>query len=459
MVGLVVQFALGWLLVPEDFALFGMALSLTVFTSALVDGGVQKLLRQQPDRYAELVGPATVLALLFAAISAAILAALALASPSIFGTAGVRPIALVLAANVIVTAPVAVLRTRLQVDLRFRAASGIEAGLVVVRGGLTVAAAAAGFGALSFALPILVGTLLEGLLLLWRGAGRGFSLRGASARSVAAVLRTSRWIMLSAMFGAIVLRGDYLVLGIAAEPLLADYFFGFQLAASGMLLVTGGAYGVLLPAVARLAHDPARLVDALRRSVRLASFVVAPAAALGCLAAPALIHVAWGGKWDGSIVVAQAVAASILVRGPALVSAATVEATGRWRLRAALEAVEGATLVGAILAAIALAGEDLAIVAAVVGVQRILAGAMHLVASGAVAGVGWVPPLRWCAAFAMPAFVLLVLAEVAGRLAGHPADSITGGAVRLAVFLAGWLVVVGLLGRREVAEVRGGARR
>lgn len=457
--GLVVQFALGWLLVPGDFALYGMALSLTVLTSALVDGGVQKLLRQQPERYAELVGPATVLALVFAAISATILAGLALASPAIFGTEGVRSVTLVLAANVLATAPVAVLRARLQVDLRFRAASGIEGALVIVRGGLTVAAAAAGFGALSFALPILVGTLLEGLLLLWRGAGRGFSLRGADRRSVSAVLRTSRWIMLSAMFGAVVLRGDYLVLGIAAEPLLADYFFGFQLAASGMLLVTGGAYGALLPAVARLAHDPARLADALRRSVRLASFVVAPAAALGCLAAPAVIHVAWSGKWDGAIVVAQAVAASILVRGPALVSAATVEATGRWRLRAALEAVEGATLVGGILAALALAGEDLLVVAAVVGVQRILAGAMHLAASGSVAAVGWAAPLRWCAAFAMPAAVLLVLAEIAGRLAGHPAESIAGAVVRLAVFLAGWLAVVGLLGRREVAEVREGARR
>lgn len=457
--GLVVQFALGWLLVPGDFALYGMALSLTVLTSALVDGGVQKLLRQQPERYAELVGPATVLALVFAAISATILAGLALASPAIFGTEGVRSVTLVLAANVLATAPVAVLRARLQVDLRFRAASGIEGALVIVRGGLTVAAAAAGFGALSFALPILVGTLLEGLLLLWRGAGRGFSLRGADRRSVSAVLRTSRWIMLSAMFGAVVLRGDYLVLGIAAEPLLADYFFGFQLAASGMLLVTGGAYGALLPAVARLAHDPARLADALRRSVRLASFVVAPAAALGCLAAPAVIHVAWSGKWDGAIVVAQAVAASILVRGPALVSAATVEATGRWRLRAALEAVEGATLVGGILAALALAGDDLLVVAAVVGVQRILAGAMHLAASGSVAAVGWAAPLRWCAAFAMPAAVLLVLAEIAGRLAGHPAESIAGAVVRLAVFLAGWLAVVGLLGRREVAEVREGARR
>jgi len=185
-VGLVVQFALGWLLVPGDFALYGMALSLTVLTSALVDGGVQKLLRQQPERYAELVGPATVLALVFAAISATILAGLALASPAIFGTEGVRSVTLVLAANVLATAPVAVLRARLQVDLRFRAASGIEGALVIVRGGLTVAAAAAGFGALSFALPILVGTLLEGLLLLWRGAGRGFSLRGADRRPLLA---------------------------------------------------------------------------------------------------------------------------------------------------------------------------------------------------------------------------------------------------------------------------------
>lgn len=453
--GLLVQFALGWMLKPADFALYGLALSLTVFTSALTDGGVQKLLRQQPDRFRELVGPATVVAFGFGWISAATLVVLGLLSPWIFGVEGVAPIAIVLAANVAIHAPVAVMRSKLQIDLRFRDASMLEAVLTLVRGGLTVALAFAGLGALSFAIPFFVGTIVEGAMLLALGAGRGFSLKGTEARSVWEVVRATRWIMVAAACGALVLRGDYFVIGIAAESVLANYFFGFQLVASVMLLFTGGAYTVLLPVLARVIHDPARLRDATRRSVRLGAFVIAPASAATFLAAPAAIHLAWSGKWDGAIVVAQAVALSTATRGVALVATTSIEAMGRWRLRTLIEIGDGLLLVAAILAAVWLRGPDLAVIALAVGLQRVMIGLIQVAAAGRAIGAGAWASSAWLLRFAAPAIVAALAIEVGRRLLAAPSESIATALVQLSAFGAIWIPLAMLAGRDEISQLRG----
>lgn len=458
-VGLLVQFALGWMLSPSDFATYGLALSLTVFTSALTDGGVQKFLRQQPHRYLQLVGPATVVAFIFGGLSAAILAGLGLLSPLIFDVDGVAPIAIVLALNVAIHAPVAVMRSKLQIDLRFRDASLLEAILTLVRGGLTVGLALAGFGALSFALPFFIGTIVEGVILLRLGAGRGFSLRGADSRSIGEVIRATRWIMFAAGCGALVLRGDYFVIGVAAESVLADYFFGFQIVASAMLLFTGGAYTVLLPVLARVTHDAARLRDAARRSIRLGVFVIAPASVAVFLSAPAAIHLAWAGKWDGAIIVAQAVAISTATRGVALVASTAIEAQGRWRLRTMLELLDGLLLVAAILAAVWLRGPDLAAIAIAVGLQRLVVGVAQVAIAGRAIGAGATAAMGWMMRLATPALVAGAAIDAAARLLPLPADSIGGAAVRLGAFAAIWMPIALAFGREEIAQLRGSISR
>ncbi len=458
-VGLLVQFALGWMLSPADFATYGLALSLTVFTSAMTDGGVQKFLRQQPDRYSQLVGPATIVAFIFGWISAAILTALGLLSPLVFNVDGVGPIAIVLALNVAIHAPVAVMRSKLQIDLRFKDASLLEAVLTVVRGGLTVGFAAAGFGALSFALPFLFGTLVEGMLLLRLGAGRGFSIRGADARSVWSVIRATRWIMFAAGCSALVLRGDYFVIGLVAESTLADYFFGFQIVASAMLLVTGGAYTVLLPVLARVTHDAVRLRDAARRSIRLGAFVIAPASAAVFLVAPAAIHFAWDGKWDGAILVAQAVAISTATRGVALVASTTIEAQGRWRLRSMLELFDGVLLVAAILGAVGLRGPDLTAIAIAVGAQRLVIGVAQVAIAGRSIGLGAMAATGSLLRFSVPALAAAAAVEAIGRVLPVSGDSMFGAAVDLSVFAAIWIPIAFAIGREEIAQLRGSISR
>jgi O-antigen/teichoic acid export membrane protein len=452
-VSVAVQFALGWLLGEGDFAIYGTAISLTVFTSALTDGGVQKLLRQQPHRYSELVGSAVAVSAVSAALGAAILMAFAFASPKLYGTESIKPLVLVLVANVPVTAAVAFMRTRLHIDLRFRAIAIKDAATVFAQGGLTVLLAWSGLGALSFVLPLLAINASEAVVLALIGGARGFNLGGVTVASVRAIVRSSSWIMLASACGVLVLRGDYFAMGLVAESMLGYYFFGFQLAASTMTLLTSGAYGVLLPALSRVASDPARLRAAFERAIRLAAFLIAPGGVFVAIAGPAAVHLLWTGRWDEAIPVVQAVALSASMRGLAVVSGAGVEAAGRWRLRAGIEAIDGVSLIATILAAVWLGG-SLSQVAIAVGLQRIVAGAMHLSAASAAVGSGVFSAVRWYGPFLLPALAAFGLAEWIGGSMRLPAESLSGAAVRLAAFAAMWAPVVAFWGRRELGELR-----
>ncbi|MFM1890335.1 MAG: hypothetical protein RLZZ565_1092 [Planctomycetota bacterium] len=452
-VSVAVQFALGWLLGEGDFAIYGTAISLTVFTSALTDGGVQKLLRQQPHRYSELVGSAVAVSAVSAVLGAAILTVFAFASPKLYGTESIKPLVLVLAANVPVTAAAAFMRTRLHIDLRFRAIAIRDAATVFAQGGLTVLLAWSGFGALSFVLPLLAVTAAEAVVLALIGGAREFNLGGITAASVRAIVRSSGWIMLASACGVLVLRGDYLAMGFVAESMLGYYFFGFQLAASTMTLLTSGAYGVLLPALSRVASEPIRLRVAFERATRLAAFLIAPGGVFIAIAGPAAVHLLWKGRWDEAIPVVQAVALSASMRGLAVVSGAGVEAAGRWRLRAGIEAIDGVSLVATILVAVGMGG-SLAQVAIAVGLQRIAAGVLHLSAASAAVGCGAFASFPWYGPFLLPAFAAFGLAELIGTSMRLPGESMLGAAVRLASFAAMWTPVIAFWGRRELGELR-----
>jgi O-antigen/teichoic acid export membrane protein len=450
---LVVQFALGWLLSKDDFALWGVAISLTIVTSCLTDGGVQKLLKQQPDRYRSLIGPATAVAFGFATVAAAMLALIATATPEIYRTEDVRPLVLVLAANALITVPLAITRTRMTIDLRFRDLALIEGAMQVVRGILTVAMAWAGFGAMSFVVPIVLVNVLQTIVQAIAGGLEDFNIRGVDVSSMRAVVKVSGWIMLGAACGAIVQRGDYFAIGLLSGDLLGVYFFGFQFAGSALAIVVNSAAAVLLPAMARVANDQVRLQAAFARSTRLSSFMVCPVSAGMFIFSPFAIHLLWDGKWDGAIPVAESVAISTMVRGVAFTAGSAIEAAGRWKARALIEGLNGLTLIASIAVAIEYAGADLVVLSWTIGVQRIVVGLLGLAVCGRLLGVGAAAPLRWTMRFAVPAALAAVISVEAGSLAGLTSEW-SNLAARLFVFGVSWLLYAAMFGRSEWSELR-----
>lgn len=447
------QIVLGWLLSEGDFAVYGIAISLTVMTSALSDGGVQKYLRQQTSRYRELVGSAFVLAAALGSGACIVVGLLGWLSPGLYGTDQVRPVALALAANLLFNVPTVLMRTRLAIDLRFRDLAIIDTGGTVLRSLLMVVMAWQGWGALSLALPIPIATVAQAVALAAWGGTREFNLAGVSKASMWSIFRSTRWIMLAAVFGTIVLRGDYLVLGIVAPAIVGTYFFGFQLAASTMQVATMSAASVLLPTLARVASQPDRLRGGVERAMRLSSQLIAPASAVLFLSMPLAIRFIWQGRWDGAIPVAEAVSLSTGLAGLGLIAGAGIEAAGRWKLKAMIDLFEGITLVAMLLLLVHRFGDSLEAISLAVAMHRAVFGMIMVACSGRSVGASAISALRWVLRPVILTGIAVLMAMAAG-LPFDDSDSALATLVKLAAFGLVWGISMGREIRSTIGELR-----
>lgn len=447
------QVVLGWVLSEQDFAIYGIAISLTLISSALTDGGVQKYLRQQPARYRELAGPAAVLASILAAMASMVIATLGILSDRIYDIEGIRPVVLCIAAGLLLSPPMLIARSRFAVELRFRDLAVVDTSANIARSLLMIVFALAGLGPLSLALPIpIVNCLQAAAMALWGGFG-DFTLKGTDFAGVARVFRHTRWIMLSAACGTVVLRGDYLILGLLASGIVGTYFFGFQIAASTMQIATMSAASVLLPTLSRLASDGDRLALGVERATRMASLMIAPSSGLLFLSLPFVIHAVWQGRWDAAIPVAEAVAVSTAIAGLGIIAATGTEATGGWRVKSVIDLIDGCSLIAMLMVVVDAFGEQIGPIAIAIAIQRSVFGVVNIAVCGRRVRAGILNALGWILGPTLATAAGCVLAMSAGGWVA-PAETLAGVAVRVAVFL----VVFGSLRfgsiRSAIAEFR-----
>ena len=120
---------------------------------------------------------------------------------------------------------------------------------------------------------------------------------------------------LTALASALTINGDYLAISLLqSKELLGVYFFGYQLSLALVALVTSSLDTVMMPTFSALGGEPSRQTELFMRGIRL----LAVASTFACfglaLAAPALIHGLWAGKWDEAIPVVQILSLAMPVR-------------------------------------------------------------------------------------------------------------------------------------------------
>lgn len=449
---LAMQFVLGWMLVEQDFAVYGAALGATVLTEAIQDGGVHKFLRANQARFLAVIGSATLLAVAGSLLGGLVMVVLAVASPWIYEEGPMQLPLLAMGAYCLLQGPIAVLRARLDVDLRFGAMAVVDTSLVVGRAAAAVALAWAGFGAMSLIAPLVLGAVVEVVAFAAVGGLRRWSMRGARVGDAVVLLRSTIPIMVAQVGSLLARRGDYLVLSLVAPWILGLYYFGFQFSASTMQLVTGAAASVLPSVIGRIAADPARVAATFARVQRFAAWTILPSGVALALVTPALIHLLWGGRWDGAIPIAQAIAYAFAIRGIAIASDMTLEGLGRWRLLLGLSFVEGTSLVAAVLAAEILRPEDLSMLALLVGVQQAVIGIVRLEVAARAVGAGAWRILRWTLLVGAGTAASWAIARGAAPLLGVPAGGILGAAAEVAIFAVAWAAILGVSAWRDLRE-------
>jgi O-antigen/teichoic acid export membrane protein len=378
------QVALGWLLAPDDFAVYALAISLGVLVVVLRNGGTLRVLIQQGTRLAELARPVARIALGFNLIAASGLLAVAPAAADFYDEPRLVPLVALVALSLPLSGYAGVHHARLSIALRFQVAAKVDLASVAFKQVLTVGLALAGAGVYSFVLPLVAGSLFDWLLLR-AVAGELPRSRRRTVEVFREIFPAARWSMVSLPATTLYMQGDYLVVGRLQPSVLGAYFFGFQLTASLAQVIAQAVMRVMLPALVRLEGSPERQAAGYIQAVQYLLFFSATAGAGFALVAEPLVHLVWAGKWNDAVPAAQmfALALPFLLLNPLAVS--TLEARGRWRaLSWLLWLHAGSTLLAA---AIGSGAGTVAGVAAWVAGQHAVNGVVQYVLAGRALGV------------------------------------------------------------------------
>lgn len=443
------QLALGWLLSKDDFGIYAIAVSAGSLASVFKDGGTRKILIHQGDQFERLATPVFQLSLAFNCATAGVLA---LAAPWIgqaYRATELPPLLWIVAASIVLSTFGTVQRTKLTVDLRFRANSAISAASAVLRHAATVLFALLGFGPQSFVLPLILVALFEAAAgyVLVGSARRGPSLDWATAKLL---MGQSQWLILSTLLMVLSLQGDYLVAGaIQTKEVLGVYFFAFQLTVALSAPFSSSVNAVLTPSLARLKDDVPRQGKALLKSLRVLAMIAAPACtALVVIAAPA-VAILWRGKWDAAVGAVQVLALSLPLRLLTPISMSLIDSRGQWRRGALLMALDAAGTLGA--AALGAALGDAVVLAACVSAERAVVSVVQCVAAARLVHV---PLGELAGAVFVPFVASLACAAAAVALALElPQGNCLQLAARLALVMLLFSITARLVLRSRLSEV------
>lgn len=335
---------LGWLLTDHDFGLYAMAFSIAAFLQVFRDGGVVQLLIQRGEKeYETLLGPVFWMAFTFNAATACVLAVIGPIVATQKGEPMLASLIWVLAATLPLATPSIVLQARLQMDLRFGYLAGVSLGSSVIRYGGTIGLALAGFGPLSFVIPMPVMAVYEGVAY-YLAVGQTPWKRRPRVRVWRELFAQSKWLIFFSLSVAALNQGGYLIIGvIVAVEHVGVFAFAYQLISQvDALLGTLGT--VLFPALARLNSDRARQNKATLRAIRILMFLACPAAlGLAAIVGP-LEQMLWHGKWHDAVWPVQAMAVFYAARILITVPNAGLQARGLFRANAVLTLLAGVGL-------------------------------------------------------------------------------------------------------------------
>lgn len=365
---LLAQIALGRLLLQDEFGVFAVALSISWFAQTFRDGGVRQILIQRGiEGYKEFVGPIFWISLAFNSGVALLMAAAAPLAVVAYDDDRLLNLLLVMALAMPLHTPGSILQARLWSEMRYGAVGAVVLVASVVRFGGMVLLAWLGFGAMSFAIPMVAVALANWLvaqMFVWDFPW----MRPAHLRRWPTILHQAKWVMLGALGTAMQTSGDYFVLGlIFSKSVVGVYYFAYQLTAQIYLMLAMNFQQVLFPAFARLRNEPDRQRQAVLRALR----VLVLAASLTSFALAVVIgpleQLLWEGKWAAAVPAVQILALFFPIRILTGVVNALLMGQGRFRYWSMLSTILGAGVLLAALACRPLA-DDAAEIALVIGV-------------------------------------------------------------------------------------------
>lgn len=340
------QIILSYLLVPEDFGLFGLAMTVLAICNFVVRSGLREILIQRHRHFRRWVTPVFWMGITLAAGSGLLMALAAPIASIVYDVRNLVPLILLLALTPLLQALAIPPTVRIQCDMAFGRLARI--GLLAIALQLLVAGFLAAFGLGAFAL-VLSRLAMQGFrtVAVWRISKPPIQMR----------LHIRRWKYLlgdsSRMMGGnagvtLMNQGDYMMLGVFhADSVVGLYYWGFNLSTQSIQLVLANLNNTLTPALSKLQAEPERQISGFVRGATLASFVGVPLCLLQAAVAEPAVRLVFDSKWYDAIPILQVLSLGMAVRLCTGASTSLLVAQGRFGLRMLLSWAEGGTVLAA----------------------------------------------------------------------------------------------------------------
>jgi teichuronic acid exporter len=320
---------LGYLLSEDDFGVFALAGTITVFIQVIEQGGVGDVLVQRKN-FRPWAIPAFWLAACLGVLSSLLIVAAAPIASTLYENRQLYWLLLILAPASIPNALSVVPRAQLARQLKFRALAAVNLASLVVRLTMTVVLASIGFGSYSFVIPIPISSGLIAAFLWW-WTSPPWSLY-PQLKKWRYLIGDSTRILTAELQRAFIDQSDYILLGIFRSARdVGIYLFGFSFSIQILQLIAFNLMNVLFPAFTKLNDRPRTQYQGFLKAQRILAMVGVSACLLQAATAAPLTYLLLDPKWIPSIGVMQILSIGMALRMVAGSSYALLKSQGRFR--------------------------------------------------------------------------------------------------------------------------------
>jgi O-antigen/teichoic acid export membrane protein len=286
---------------PADLGLLGIAMLWMGFLNVFTDLGFSAALIQRPAMTEAHVSTAFYLNFAVGLLLTTVGLACASIAASVLETPAAAPVMQWLSLGFVFSALSTVQNALAQRELRFaslaiRDTIGITAGAAV---GIT--AALRGWGVYSLVAQSLTSASV-GTILLWGLSPYRFAIRSCSLRAFRDLWAFGSFITVFGIFKYVARNVDALLIGtMLGPPALGLYMFAQQLVTRPVTPIEGGIGAFMFARAAALQHQRERLACLFLSAFDLLNAVLVAWALVVSIAAPPVLRLYFGDKWDASL--------------------------------------------------------------------------------------------------------------------------------------------------------------
>ncbi|MBV1929199.1 MAG: oligosaccharide flippase family protein [Gammaproteobacteria bacterium] len=337
----ITQLVLGWLLVPNDFGLYAIAVSVGIFVGMMRNGGVEQVLIQKGKDFSEILPTAASYSLSFNILAMLAFLAIAPTVSNIYDDSRLLNMLIIMSLVLPAGTPAVLYRAKLSIDRRYKELALLKTTSASIRQIMVLVFALNGYGVYSFVLPMIIEVLIEVIIGYYYTRISVTPLRFDLA-VVKNLFLSCKWMMLASVMLGLATTGDFFLLGLfISKEQLGIYFFGLQLVVAVSTVFSTAIQGVMLPALMPVVNDPKKFTESYTQALSKIFFISMPLAVVLSASSQPIIHWAWNGKWDEAINISQIMFLGMPFWLMVFLSRSSLEALGLWKKRLAYLGVYG----------------------------------------------------------------------------------------------------------------------